>query len=129
MAGVYKFESLDWAKEIVQVESNTTKKHVDPTAAFNFDKDFSVGTIHGKNDAAHAAAAKKGATKITDLADDDKVSILLPKPQDDTGTPATLERCGGTCSTGDWVGPGSSPPVIGPTANATPPGRQVWDLS
>jgi hypothetical protein len=122
MAGVYEFESLDWVKEIVQAEGNTAKKHVDPTAAFNFDEDFSVGTIHGKNDAAHAAAAKKGATEITDLADDDKVSILSPKPQDDTGTPATLEQRGGTCSTGDRVGPGSSPPVIGPTADATPAG-------
>jgi hypothetical protein len=122
MAGVYEFESLDWVKDIVQAESVSTKKHVDPTAAFNFDEDFSVGTIHGKNDAAHAAAAKKGATEITDLADDDEVSILTAKTQDDTGIPATLEQHGGTCSTGDRVRPGTSPPAIGPTADATPAG-------
>ena len=122
MAGVYEFKSLDWVKDIVQAGTNSTKKHVDPAAAFNFDEDFSVGTIHGKNDAAHAATTGRGVTEITDLADDDEVSILTPKTQDDTAILTTLEQRGGTCSAGDRVGPSSSPPAIGPTANATPAG-------
>jgi hypothetical protein len=54
MSAVYEFKSLDWVKNIVKANHNSTKKHVDPTAAFNFEEDFSVGTIHGKNDAVHA---------------------------------------------------------------------------
>ncbi len=54
MSVVYEFKSLDWVKNIVQANHNSTKKHVDPTAAFNFEEDFSVGTIHGKNNAIHA---------------------------------------------------------------------------
>ena len=61
MSAVYKFKSLDWVKDIVHAEHNPTKKHVDPTAAFNFEEDFFVGTIHGKNNAIHAATTSKGA--------------------------------------------------------------------
>jgi hypothetical protein len=44
----------------VQAEHNPAKKHMDPTAVFNFEEDFSVGTILGKNDAIHAATTGKG---------------------------------------------------------------------
>jgi hypothetical protein len=38
MSAVNKFESLDWVKNIVQANHSSTKKHVDPTAAFNLRK-------------------------------------------------------------------------------------------
>jgi hypothetical protein len=53
MSAVYEFKSLDWLKNIVQTDHNLKKKHVNPTAAFDFEDDFSVGTIHGKNDDIH----------------------------------------------------------------------------
>jgi hypothetical protein len=37
MSAVYEFKSLDWVKNIVQTDHNLKKKHVDPTAAFNFE--------------------------------------------------------------------------------------------
>jgi hypothetical protein len=122
MSAVYKFESLDWVKDIVHAEHNPTKKHVDPTAAFNFKEDFSVGTIHGKNDAIHAATTGKGATMAIELSNDDNISILTSKTQDDTDALVKQEQRRSTRSAGDQVATGSRPSAIGPTANATPAG-------
>jgi hypothetical protein len=122
MSAVYKFESLDWVKDIVHAKHNPTKKHVDPTAAFNFEEDFSVGTIHGKNNAIHAATTGKGVTTAIELSDDDDVSILMSKTQDDTDALVEQKQRRSTCSAGDRVATGSRPPAIGPTANATPSG-------
>ncbi len=45
---VIKFENQDWVKSLAQADSSPPKKHsVDPNAAFPFQDDFSVGTIHG----------------------------------------------------------------------------------
>jgi hypothetical protein len=79
MSVMYKFKSLDWVKNIVQADHNSTKKHVDPTAAFNFEKDFSVRTIHGKNNAIHAWTIGKEATEVIKLTDNNNVSILSSK--------------------------------------------------
>ena len=61
MSAMYEFESLNWVKNIVQTDHNLKKKHVDPTAAFNFEEDFSIGTIHGKNDGVQARKISKDA--------------------------------------------------------------------
>ncbi len=50
MSAVNKFKSLNWVKNVVQTDHNLKKKHVDPTAAFNFEEDFSIGRIRSKND-------------------------------------------------------------------------------
>ena len=106
MSAVYEFESLDWVQNILQAESQPKKKHVDPMAAFNFEDDFSVGTIHGKNDAAPPRTT--GAIEITT---DDEVSIISSKTQDD------LAAAGGT-----QVASGSMASEIGLTAEPTPAG-------
>ncbi len=120
MSAVYKFESLDWVKDIVHAKHNPTKKHVDPTAAFNFEEDFSVGTIHGKNNAIHAATTGKGATMAIELSDNNNVSILMSKTQDNTDALVKQEQRRSMRSAGDRVATGSRPSAIGPTANATP---------
>jgi hypothetical protein len=120
MSAMYKFESLDWIKNIVQANHNSTKKHVDPTTAFNFEEDFSVGTIHGKNDAIHARTIGKEATKVIELTDDDDVSILLSKTQDKLVALVVQERRRSMLAAGTRVATGSRPPAIGHTTNATP---------
>jgi hypothetical protein len=120
MSAVYKFESLDWVKDIVNAKHNPTKKHVDPTAAFNFEEDFSVGTIHGKNNAIHAATTGKGATTAIELSDNNNVSMLTSKMQDNTDALVKQEQRRSMRSAGDRVATGSRPSAIGPTADATP---------
>lgn len=66
---IREFENQDWVKDLVQVtNSNTThstkKQHVDPNAAFPFQDDFSVGTIH-----ANKAATPRSETLTTHAAD------------------------------------------------------------
>lgn len=111
MSAVYEFESLDWLKNIVQTDHNLKKKHVDPTAAFDFEDDFSVGTIHGKNDDIHTRKVGIDTAAVIDVADDDEVSIISPKTQD-----------GLAAAAGSRVATGSTPPVVGLTAAATPAG-------
>jgi hypothetical protein len=117
---VYKFESLDWVKNIVQANHNSTKKHVDPTAAFNFEEDFSVETIHGKNNAIHAWTIGKEVTEMIELTDDNDVSVLSSKTQDKLVALVVQERCRSMLAAGTRVATGSRPPAIGHTANATP---------
>ncbi len=119
MSAMYKFKSLDWVKNIVQANHNSTKKHVDPTAAFNFKEDFSVRTIHGKNDAIHARTIGKEATEVIELTDDNNVSILSSKTQDNLVALAIQERRRSMLAAGTQVATGSRPPAIGHTANAT----------
>ncbi len=104
----------------MHAKHNPTKKHVDPTAAFNFEEDFSVGNIHGKNDAIHAATTGKGAMMAIELSNDDDVSILMSKTQDDTDALVKQEQRRSTRSAGDRVATGFRPSAIGPTVDATP---------
>jgi hypothetical protein len=50
-----EFENQDWVKNIAQANQTNLKQkwHVNPNAAFPFEDDFSVGTIHGKNMVPH----------------------------------------------------------------------------
>jgi hypothetical protein len=122
MSAVYKFESLDWVKNIVQTNHNLKKKHVDPTAAFNFEEDFSVGTIHGKNDGVQAQTISKDASEVIEVNDDDEVSLLSSKTKDGLAAPVVQEQSSSAHAAGNRVASGSTPPVIGLTANATPTG-------
>ena len=112
MSALYEFESLDWVQNIVQTDSHSKKKHVDPMAAFNFEEEFSVGTIHGRSDAC-AARDKDGmnATAVIEVVDDDDGSVISSKTQD-----------GLAAADGVRVASGSTPPVIGLSAEATPAG-------
>jgi hypothetical protein len=111
MSAVYEFESLDWVQNLVSADPLSKKKHVDPTAAFNFEEDFSVGTIHGRNEAVPNRNVGANATGAIDVFDDDEVSVISSKTQDG------LAAVGGI-----RVATGSTPPVIGLTADATPAG-------
>ncbi len=106
----------------MQAEHNSAKKHVDPTAAFNFEDNFSVGTIHGKNDAIHAATTGKGETMAIKLSDNNDDSIIESKTPDNTDAHGAQVQCRRTRSAGDRVATCSRPPAIGPTAEATPAG-------
>ena len=122
MSAVNKFESLDWVKNIVQANHSSTKKHVDPTAAFNFEEDFSVGTIHGKNNAIHARTIGKEAREVIELTEDNNVSVLSSKTQDELVALVVQERRRSMLAAGTWVATSSRPPAIGHTADATPAG-------
>ena len=111
MSAVYKFESLDWVQNIVQADSHSKKKHMDPTAAFNFEDDFLVETIHGRNDAIPTRKVGTDATAAIEVVNDDDVSAISSKMQDG------LAAVGGI-----QVASGSTPPVISLTAEATPAG-------
>ncbi len=106
MSAMYKFKSLDWVKNIVQANHNSTKKHVDPTAAFNFEEDFSVGTIHGKNDTIHTRTIGKEATEVIKLTDNNSVSVLSSKTQDELVALIVQERRRSMLTAGTWVATG-----------------------
>ena len=80
-------------------------------AAFNFEDNFSVGTIHGKNKAIPTRKVGTDTTVVIEVADNDEVSIISSKTQD-----------GLAAAAGSQVATGSRPPVVGLTANATPAG-------
>jgi hypothetical protein len=111
MSAVYEFESLDWVQNIIQADSHSKKRHVDPMAAFNFEDDFSVGTIHGRNDAIPPRKVGVGAMEVIEIINDDDVSVISSKTQDG------LAAAGGI-----RVASGSTLSVIGLTAEATPAG-------
>ena len=111
MSAVYEFESLDWVQNIVQADPHSKKKHVDPTAAFNFEDDFSVGTIHGRNEAVTNRKVGASATEAIEVVDDDDVSVISSTTQNG------LAAAGGI-----RVASGSTPSDIGLTAEATPAG-------
>ncbi len=111
MSAVYKFESLDWVQNIVQADSHSKKKHVDPTVAFNFEDDFLVGTIHGRNNVIPTRKVRTYTAAAIEVVNDDDISVISSKTQDG------LAAAGGI-----RVPSGSTPPVIGLTAEAIPAG-------
>ncbi len=94
MAAVAEFESQDWVQDLLQATSNPAKEKtfVNPNAAFPFQDDFSVGTIHGVNAGTNRSTAQqagggksnnKGAIEILDNKDNNEVSVLTSKTQDE----------------------------------------------
>ncbi len=78
---------------------------------FNFEDDFSVRTIHGKNDDIHPRKVGTDMAAVIEVADNNKVSIISSKTQD-----------GLAAAAGSRVATGSTPPVVGLTAVTTPAG-------
>ena len=114
-------------KNIAQADqTNLTKKHVDPNAAFPFQDDFSVRTIHGNNVAVQSNKQEKGpgtkdATAVIEITDDSNyISMLTSKMQDELLAPLVQERCKNKSAVGKRVASGSTPPVSSLTADATP---------
>jgi hypothetical protein len=122
MAVVAEFENQDWVQDILQASTNFTKEktYVDPNVAFPFQDNFLVGTIHSanakKNKSTLQQAAgddddNKGVIKILDNEEDDDVSILTSKTQDELVALLVQARkqLSGT-SVGSRVASGSTPP-------------------
>jgi hypothetical protein len=86
LSAVMEFKNQDWVKNIAQADqTNVKKRHVNPNAAFLFQDDFSVGTIHGKNKAAQPkdqveGTGAKDATKVIKITKNNKdISVLTSK--------------------------------------------------
>ncbi len=132
LSAVKEFKNQDWVKNIAQAnQHNLKKKHVDPNAAFPFQDDFSVGTIHGKNMAAQSkdqadGTGTKDVIKVIEISDtDDDISVLTSKMQDELLALLVQERHKSKPAAGNRVASGSMPLVSGLTANATPT-RATW---
>ncbi len=107
MAAIKEFEQQDWVQQLTGGGSKTNgmaKQHVDPNAAFPFDIDFSVGTIHGVN------ATKPPTTKANEVVEinnnEDNVSILTTKTRADNQPEVVV---------GSRAAPGSNL-IVGPAA-------------
>jgi hypothetical protein len=117
MASIAKFEQQDWVKLLTQDSgtgaSTTTRNN--PNMAFNFQDDFSVGTIHGTN-ARAVGRDTADATAKTDVVEvdnkDDDVSVLTTK---------TTSKAQNEVNVGSRVASGSNP-VVGPAAGSTQSG-------
>ncbi len=121
---VIKFESQDWVKNLAQADANPPKKQfADPNAAFPFQNNFSVGTIHGTNmkpPLKDQGAKKAKAIKIADNNDD--VSVLTTKTQDKLLALLLQERRKSKSAIGHWAASRTNSLVSGPTTDATPAG-------
>jgi hypothetical protein len=129
LSAVMEFKNQDWVKNKVQADqTNVKKKHVGPNAAFPFQDDFSVGTIHGKYEAAQPkdqveGTRAKDTTKVVEITkNDNHISMLTSKTQDELPTLLAQERSKSKSTVGTRVASGSESPVSGLTANATPTG-------
>jgi hypothetical protein len=129
MTAVAEFKNQDWVQDILQASSapGAIKSYVDPNVAFPFQNDFLVGMIHGTNarpanstnqQAANAKGNNEGVIKILDNKDEDDVSILTTKTQDELVAllvQARKQICSATI--GSWVASGSDlPPRSSPAA-------------
>ncbi len=94
MAAIAEFENQDWVQDILQASSNPTKEkaYVNPNIAFPFQDNFLVGTIHGANPKNNKSTPQqvagddndnKGVIKILDKEEDNDVSVLTSKNQDE----------------------------------------------
>jgi len=124
LSAVIEFENQDWVKNLALADISTPKKSfVDPNAAFPFQDDFSVGTIHGTN-------MKKPTKDKTDeeveviaiVDDDDDVSVLTTKTQDELLSLLLQERRKSKSAIGRRAASRTDSLVSSPTADATPAG-------
>jgi hypothetical protein len=127
LSAVMEFENQDWVKNIAQAnQHNLKKKHVDPNAAFPFQDDFSVRTIHGKNMAAQSkdqadGMGTKNATNFIEISNtDNDIHVLTSKMQDKLLALLVQERHKSKSKAGNRIASSSMPLVSGLTANATP---------
>ncbi len=94
MAAVAEFKSQEWVQNLLRATSNPAKEKtfVNPNVAFPFQDKFLVGTIHGANAGTNRSTAQQagggksnneGAIEILDNKDDNNVSVLTSKTQDE----------------------------------------------
>jgi hypothetical protein len=111
MAAIAEFEQQDWVQQLTGGGSTSNvpaRQHVDPNAAFSFEDNFSIGTIHGAN--ANAKQSSPTVNEVVEIQDiKDKVSVLMTKTIEDNQSEVVV---------GSRVASGSNP-LIGPTAKST----------
>ena len=124
LSAVIEFENQDWVKNLAQADISTPKKSfVDPNAAFPFQDDFSVGTIHGTNMKPPTKDKNEEELEVIEIVDDnDDVSVLTTKTQDELLALLLQERQKSTSAIGRRAASGTDSLVSGPTADATPAG-------
>ncbi len=91
MSAIAEFEQQDWVKLLTQDngEKQPKKAHVNPKAAFPFQDDFSVGTIHGTQTKSptQGTAVALAVAEIVEVQDnDDDVSVLSSKTTSEAQT-------------------------------------------
>jgi hypothetical protein len=122
LSAVIEFENQDWVKDLAQATNTIHKKnYINPNAAFPFQDNFSVGTIHGTNmkpPSKDKSAEEGNVIKI--IEDYNNVSVLTSKTQDELLAILLQERQKSKLATGRRAFSGTNPIVSGPTANATP---------
>ncbi len=81
LLAVIKFEGQDWVKNLAQTNANPPKKQfTDPNAAFPFQDNFSVRTIHGTNMKPLLKDQGTEKAKVIKIVDDNNdVSVLTMK--------------------------------------------------
>ncbi len=121
---VIEFENQDWVKNLAQANNRAhKKKFVDPNAAFPFQDDFSVGTIHRTNMKTHSKDSGADETKVIEIVDvDNDVSVLTTKTQDKLLALLLQERQKSKSVIGRRAASGTDTFVSGLTANTTPAG-------
>ncbi len=122
MLAIAEFEQQDWVKLLTQDSGDQRPKrvHVNPNAAFPFQDNFSVGTIHGAKakTPTQDTAASPAAAEIVEIQDNDNnVSVLTLKTTSEAQTDVAV---------GCRVASGSNPdsgPAADSTQSATASGR------
>jgi hypothetical protein len=117
MSAITEFEQQDWVKLLTQDSGDQRPKkvHVNPNAAFPFQDDFSVRTIHrakAKTPTQDTAAAPAGAEIVEIEDNDDNVSVLTSK---------TTSKAQTDVAVGCRLASGSNP-FSGPAADSTQSG-------
>jgi hypothetical protein len=124
LLAVIEFKSEGWVKNLTQANANPPKKHfADPNAAFPFQDNFFVGTIHGTN--TKPPSKNQGTEKaavINIINNYNNFSILTMKTQDELLALLLQERRKSKSAIGRQAASGADPLVIGPTTNTTPAG-------
>ena len=119
MALITEFEQLEWVKTLTQeTNSTTTKKttHNENSMAFNFQDDFSVGTIRGTNAKTTSKDLGEPATaaEVVELEDDnDDVSVLTTKTTGEIQNNVSGSRAASGSTSVDGPGANSSQPETG----------------
>jgi hypothetical protein len=121
---VIKFENQEWVENLAQAnKTNHKKNYVNPNAAFPFQDNFSVETIHGSNMKVPSKDQGAEEAKVIEIVDNDKdVSVLTTKTQDKLLALLLQERQKSKSAIGRRAASGTNPLVSSPTANATPAG-------
>jgi hypothetical protein len=118
LSEVIEFENQDWVKILAQADNSApTKEYVDSNAAFPFQDEFSVGTIHGANMTSPSNNQGAETGTVVEIVDnDDDISVLTSKTQD------LNERKRSTSAINPRAASGVDSCASGPTADSTPAG-------